>query len=46
MWGSLDGEIDPHFPILLLAFVLVEKDRYSSEIIPAIGRLKTTVLAA
>ena len=34
------GEIDPHFPILLLAFVLVEKDRYSSEIIPAIGRLK------
>lgn len=33
-------EIDPHFPILLLAFVLVEKDRYSSEIVPAIGRLK------
>jgi hypothetical protein len=34
------GGIDPHFPILLLAFVLAEKDRYSSEIIPAVGRLK------
>lgn len=33
-------EIDPHFPILLLAFVLAEKNTYSSEIIPAIGRLK------
>jgi hypothetical protein len=32
--------IDPDFPILLLAFVIVEKKAYSSQIIPAVGRLK------
>ena len=34
------GRIDPDFPLLLLAFVLVDKRDYSAQIIPAVGRLK------
>lgn len=33
-------KIDPDFPLLLLAFVLVDKRDYSADIIPAVGRLK------
>ena len=34
------GKADPDFPLLLLAFVLVERRRYAAEVIPAVGRLK------
>ena len=33
-------KIDPDFPLLVLAFVLVDKRDYSADIIPALGRLK------
>ena len=30
------GKADPDFPLLLLAFVLVERKRYAAEVIPAV----------
>jgi len=34
------GNIDPDFPLLVLAFMIVRKDRYLSEIVPAIQGFK------
>jgi len=34
------GNIDPNFPLLVLAFMIVRKDRYLSEIVPAIQGFK------
>ena len=34
------GNIDPDFPLLVLAFMIVRKDQYLSEIVPAIQGFK------